>query len=95
MTIMIAGYSNIQIRRQNDNVAGGGWFYNFMDKPSATGNRRVYYGWMSDDGPTSDPILFTGVDQWEGYPSMDLDERGHFIMSWHSTGADDKSDVKC
>ncbi|MDP8231689.1 MAG: hypothetical protein P9L91_03360, partial [Candidatus Zophobacter franzmannii] len=91
---MIGSYCSIPIKPQPENVAGRGWFYNFMAKPSSSGNRRVYYGWMDDNGPSSDPSLFTTVDAWEGYPGLDVDNLGHMIMGWHSIGDDGVADVK-
>ncbi|MBN2829197.1 MAG: T9SS type A sorting domain-containing protein [Candidatus Cloacimonetes bacterium] len=91
---MIGSYCNIPVIPQPETVDGHGWFYTFMSQPSSGGNRRVYYGWMNNDGQPTEQRFFTNVDAWEGYQGMDVDDLGHMILSWHSIGANDVADVR-
>ncbi len=92
---MPGAYSNTPIRMQPGGAYGDGMFITYMGKPSASGNRRVYYSYVDGTGSVAHNGLFTTVDTWEGYSSMDVDDWGKMMMAWHvDPDGDDVYDIK-
>ncbi len=80
---MIGGYNDLPICVEPD-PAYGGYFLTFHGKRTGTGQRRVFYSYISNTGTVENMNELTNVQNWEGYPSMDIDPvSGKPIYAWH------------
>ncbi len=81
---MIGGYNSLPLCVQ-PNPTYGGYFATFHGKRTATGQRRVFYTYISDNGVVANMNELTPWQFWEGYPSIDVDPvSGRPIYAWHA-----------
>ncbi len=80
---MIGGYNDLPLCVQPDPLYGG-YFLTFHGKRTATGQRRVFYGYIDDSGAVQNLNEITNVQNWEGYPSIAVDPvSGKPLYAWH------------
>ncbi len=80
---MIGGYNDLPMSVQPDPTYGG-YFLTFHGKRTATGQRRAFYSYISDNGVIENMNELTNVQNWEGYPSIGVDPlSGKPIYAWH------------
>ncbi len=92
---MIGGYNDLPLCVEPDPTYGG-YFMTFHGKRTATGQRRVFYAYISDAGTIENVNELTNVQNWEGYPSIDVDPvSGKPIYAWHvNADTDDEYEVQ-
>jgi hypothetical protein len=92
---MIGAYNDLPLCVQPDETYGG-YFLTFHGKRTATGQRRVFYGYISDTGNIENLNEITSVQNWEGYPGIAVDPlTGKPLYAWHvNTDADAEYEVQ-
>ncbi len=80
---MIGGYNDLPLCVEPDPTYGG-YFMAFHGKRTATGQRRVFYSYISDTGVVENMNEHTNVQNWEGYPGIAVDPvSGKPLYAWH------------
>ncbi len=92
---MIGGYSNPPLRVVPD-AHYGGLFATYQGKRTVTGQRRVFYLYITEAGVIGATNEITGVQNWEGFPSLDVDPlSGIPLYAWHvNADTDDPFEVQ-
>lgn len=84
---MIGSYNSLPLRVIPES-AGGGYFMTYHGQTTTTGQRRVYYGYLSSAGNVNNNNTITLDAVREGFPSMAIDPvSGKPMYAWH-TNAD-------
>ena len=80
---MIGSYNDIPLVVQPDPTYGG-YFLTFHGKRTPTGQRRVFYSYINDNGVIENMNEITNVQNWEGYPGIAVDPvSGKPLYAWH------------
>ena len=80
---MIGSYNDIPLVVQPDPTYGG-YFLTFHGKRTPTGQRRVFYSFINDNGVIENMNEITNVQNWEGYPGIAVDPvSGKPMYAWH------------
>lgn len=89
---MIGSYNDIPLN-VNPNTYGG-YFLTFHGQRTATGTRRVFYGYIDNSGVVQNLNEVTSVQNREGYPSVAVDPiSGKPLYAWHAN-ADGTTDTQ-
>ncbi|MFO7659779.1 MAG: hypothetical protein R6V77_02600, partial [Candidatus Cloacimonadaceae bacterium] len=80
---MIGSYNDLPLCVQPDPTYGG-YFLTFHGKRTPTGQRRVFYSYINDNGTIENMNEITNVQNWEGYPGIAVDPvSGKPMYAWH------------
>jgi len=80
---MIGSYNDLPLCVQPDPTYGG-YFLTFHGKRTASGQRRVFYSYINDNGVIENMNEITNVQNWEGYPGIAVDPvSGKPLYAWH------------
>jgi len=92
---MIGSYNDLPLCVQPDPTYGG-YFLTFHGKRTPTGQRRVFYSYINDNGVIENMNEITNVQNWEGYPGIAVDPvSGKPMYAWHvDTNADGDYEVQ-
>jgi hypothetical protein len=86
---MIGSYNDLPIVVQPDPLYGG-YFMTFHGQRTATGTRRVFYSYISDDGIIQNMNEITTVQNREGFPGVACDPvSGKPLYAWHANADTD------
>ncbi len=81
---MIGGYNDLPMCVEPDPLYGG-YFLTFHGKRTATGQRRVFFSYISDNGVVQNNNELTNVQNWEGFASIAIDPlSGKPLYAWHA-----------
>jgi len=92
---MVGSYNDLPLCVQPDPTYGG-YFLTFHGKRTASGQRRVFYSYINDNGVIENMNEITNVQNWEGYPGIAVDPvSGKPLYAWHvDTNADGDYEVQ-
>jgi len=80
----IGGYTTLATRVQSSEV-GGGVYISFMGQRTSTGQRRVFFSYIDNNGNPNTTNEITSTQRREGYVSHDVDRlSGKPIYAWHT-----------
>jgi hypothetical protein len=90
---MIGSYNSLPLKLQPA-AYGDGTYMIYHGKRTATGQRRVFYTYLDSNSSLLNNNEITSVQNWEGYPSLDIDPlSGKPLFAWHAN-ADGTTDAE-